>query len=97
MPLGAIGGFVGLYLSGYPLSFTASIGFIALMGPALPREPVGEGIVKERVGPRRLPRAVNRDPAGGVGDVGDDGGARHRGRDPSFGTSPCPRSTSGAA
>jgi multidrug efflux pump subunit AcrB len=32
MPLGAIGGLSALWLSGYPLSFTASIGFIALMG-----------------------------------------------------------------
>jgi multidrug efflux pump subunit AcrB len=32
MPLGAIGGLVALYLAGYTLSFTASIGFIALMG-----------------------------------------------------------------
>lgn len=32
MPLGAGGGLVALYLAGYTLSFTASIGFIALMG-----------------------------------------------------------------
>jgi multidrug efflux pump subunit AcrB len=32
MPLGAIGGLVALWVSGYTLSFTASIGFIALMG-----------------------------------------------------------------
>jgi multidrug efflux pump subunit AcrB len=32
MPLGAIGGLVALFLAGYTLSFTASIGFIALMG-----------------------------------------------------------------
>jgi multidrug efflux pump subunit AcrB len=32
MPLGAAGGLLALYLAGYTLSFTASIGFIALMG-----------------------------------------------------------------
>lgn len=32
IPLGVIGGLVALYLSGNSLSFTASIGFIALMG-----------------------------------------------------------------
>jgi multidrug efflux pump subunit AcrB len=32
IPLGAVGGLVALFLSGYTLSFTASIGFIALMG-----------------------------------------------------------------
>jgi multidrug efflux pump subunit AcrB len=32
IPLGVIGGMVALYLSGYSLSFTAVIGFIALMG-----------------------------------------------------------------
>jgi multidrug efflux pump subunit AcrB len=32
IPLGVIGGMVALYLSGYSLSFTAIIGFIALMG-----------------------------------------------------------------
>ena len=32
LPLGALGGLVALYLAGYTLSFTASIGFIALMG-----------------------------------------------------------------
>jgi multidrug efflux pump subunit AcrB len=32
MPLGAMGGLCALYLAGYTLSFTASIGFIALMG-----------------------------------------------------------------
>jgi multidrug efflux pump subunit AcrB len=32
IPLGVIGGLVALYLSGYTLSFTATIGFIALMG-----------------------------------------------------------------
>jgi multidrug efflux pump subunit AcrB len=32
IPLGVIGGLVSLYLSGYTLSFTAVIGFIALMG-----------------------------------------------------------------
>jgi len=32
MPLGAGGALVALFLSGYTLSFTASIGFIALMG-----------------------------------------------------------------
>jgi multidrug efflux pump subunit AcrB len=32
IPLGVVGGLVALYLSGYTLSFTANIGFIALMG-----------------------------------------------------------------
>ncbi len=32
LPLGAVGGLVALFLTGYTLSFTASIGFIALMG-----------------------------------------------------------------
>ena len=32
IPLGMVGGLVGLWLSGYSLSFTASIGFIALVG-----------------------------------------------------------------
>jgi multidrug efflux pump subunit AcrB len=32
IPLGVIGGLVALYLSGNTLSFTANIGFIALMG-----------------------------------------------------------------
>ena len=32
MPLGALGGLVALFMSGYTISFTASIGFIALMG-----------------------------------------------------------------
>ena len=32
IPLGAAGGFVGLWLAGYPLSFTAAVGFIALIG-----------------------------------------------------------------
>ncbi len=32
IPLGVIGGLLGLWLSGYSLSFTASIGFIALIG-----------------------------------------------------------------
>lgn len=32
IPLGVIGGLLGLWLSGYTLSFTASIGFIALIG-----------------------------------------------------------------
>jgi multidrug efflux pump subunit AcrB len=32
IPLGVIGGMVALYLGGYSLSFTAVIGFIALMG-----------------------------------------------------------------
>lgn len=32
IPLGIIGGLLGLWLSGYTLSFTASIGFIALIG-----------------------------------------------------------------
>ncbi len=32
IPLGVIGGLAGLWLSGYTLSFTASIGFIALIG-----------------------------------------------------------------
>lgn len=32
IPLGMIGGFVSLYLTGYTLSFTAIIGFIALIG-----------------------------------------------------------------
>jgi len=32
LPLGAVGGLVALLLTGYTLSFTASIGFIALMG-----------------------------------------------------------------
>lgn len=32
IPLGVIGGLAALYLSGYTLSFTATIGFIALMG-----------------------------------------------------------------
>jgi hypothetical protein len=32
IPLGVIGGMVALYLSGYTLSFTAVIGFVALMG-----------------------------------------------------------------
>jgi len=32
LPLGAVGGLIGLFLAGYTLSFTASIGFIALMG-----------------------------------------------------------------
>jgi multidrug efflux pump subunit AcrB len=32
MPLGALGGLFAVYLAGYALSFTATIGFIALMG-----------------------------------------------------------------
>jgi multidrug efflux pump subunit AcrB len=32
IPLGVIGGLVGLFVSGYSLSFTATIGFVALMG-----------------------------------------------------------------
>ncbi len=32
IPLGVVGGLVGLWLTGYSLSFTASIGFIALIG-----------------------------------------------------------------
>jgi multidrug efflux pump subunit AcrB len=32
IPLGVIGGMVGLFLSGYTLSFTAMIGFVALIG-----------------------------------------------------------------
>lgn len=32
LPLGAVGGLVALFSSGYTLSFTASIGFVALMG-----------------------------------------------------------------
>jgi multidrug efflux pump subunit AcrB len=32
IPLGVIGGLAALYLSGYTLSFTATVGFIALMG-----------------------------------------------------------------
>ncbi|MFM2416326.1 MAG: hypothetical protein RL385_1049 [Pseudomonadota bacterium] len=32
IPLGVIGGLVALYLSGYTLSFTAVVGFVALMG-----------------------------------------------------------------
>ena len=32
IPLGVVGGLAALFLSGYTLSFTASIGFIALMG-----------------------------------------------------------------
>jgi multidrug efflux pump subunit AcrB len=32
IPLGVIGGMVGLFLSGYTLSFTAVIGFVALIG-----------------------------------------------------------------
>jgi multidrug efflux pump subunit AcrB len=32
LPLGAMGGLFALYLTGYTLSFTATIGFIALMG-----------------------------------------------------------------
>ncbi len=32
IPLGVIGGLVGLWLTGYTLSFTATIGFIALIG-----------------------------------------------------------------
>lgn len=32
IPLGVVGGLIGLWLSGYSLSFTASIGFIALVG-----------------------------------------------------------------
>ena len=32
IPLGVIGGMLGLYLSGYTLSFTAMIGFVALIG-----------------------------------------------------------------
>lgn len=32
IPLGIIGGIIGLWLAGYTLSFTASIGFIALIG-----------------------------------------------------------------
>jgi len=32
IPLGVVGGLVALFLSGYTLSFTANIGFIALMG-----------------------------------------------------------------
>ncbi len=32
LPLGAMGGLVALFLTGYTLSFTATIGFIALMG-----------------------------------------------------------------
>jgi multidrug efflux pump subunit AcrB len=32
IPLGAVGGLAGLWLTGYSLSFTASIGFIALIG-----------------------------------------------------------------
>jgi multidrug efflux pump subunit AcrB len=32
IPLGIIGGLAALYLSGYTLSFTATIGFVALMG-----------------------------------------------------------------
>jgi multidrug efflux pump subunit AcrB len=32
VPFGAVGGIVALYLAGYTLSFTASIGFVALMG-----------------------------------------------------------------
>jgi multidrug efflux pump subunit AcrB len=32
LPLGAMGGLIALYVAGYTLSFTASIGFIALMG-----------------------------------------------------------------
>jgi multidrug efflux pump subunit AcrB len=32
IPLGFIGGFVALWLTGYPLSFTAVIGFVALIG-----------------------------------------------------------------
>lgn len=32
IPLGVAGGLVGLWLAGYTLSFTASIGFVALMG-----------------------------------------------------------------
>ena len=32
IPLGVIGGMVGLYLSGYTLSFTAMIAFVALIG-----------------------------------------------------------------
>jgi len=32
MPLGAVGGLFAIYVAGYTLSFTATIGFIALMG-----------------------------------------------------------------
>ena len=32
IPLGIVGGLIALYLSGYSLSFTATIGFIALIG-----------------------------------------------------------------
>jgi multidrug efflux pump subunit AcrB len=32
IPLGIIGGLVGLWVTGYPLAFTAVIGFIALIG-----------------------------------------------------------------
>lgn len=32
IPLGVIGGLAALYLSGYTLSFTATVGFVALMG-----------------------------------------------------------------
>jgi multidrug efflux pump subunit AcrB len=32
IPFGIAGGIVGLYLAGYTLSFTANIGFVALMG-----------------------------------------------------------------
>jgi multidrug efflux pump subunit AcrB len=32
IPLGVVGGLVALFLSGYTLSFTATIGFVALMG-----------------------------------------------------------------
>jgi multidrug efflux pump subunit AcrB len=32
IPLGVIGGLVGLWVTGYPLAFTAVIGFIALIG-----------------------------------------------------------------
>ncbi|MFT3925667.1 MAG: efflux RND transporter permease subunit [Myxococcales bacterium] len=32
IPLGVVGGLAALYLSGYTLSFTANIGFVALMG-----------------------------------------------------------------
>jgi multidrug efflux pump subunit AcrB len=32
IPLGVIGGMVGLFASGYTLSFTAMIGFVALIG-----------------------------------------------------------------